>query len=106
MAEPPTETKEPVTLIRVFSFPESERERAIDAWKRAWEFLKHEPGCLSTELHCSISPDAKYQLINVAKWQSMDAQTAAMTRMRQADIFSKIEGLETSQGFYEVIFRE
>jgi hypothetical protein len=68
--------------------------------------LKHEPGCLSTELHGSISPDAKYQLINVAKWESMETQIAAMTRMREAGVFSKIEGLETSQAFYEVIFRE
>jgi len=26
--------------------------------------------------------------------------------MREAGVFSKIEGLETSQAFYEVIFRE
>jgi hypothetical protein len=36
----------------------------------------------------------------------MDAQTAAMTRMREAGTFPKIEGLESSQAFYEVIFRE
>jgi len=106
MAGSTSEANRPVTLIRVFSCPESERERAIDAWKQAWEFLKHEPGCLSTELHGAISPDAKYQLINVAKWESMEAQTAAMMRMRAAHVFPKIEGLETSQAFYEVIFRE
>lgn len=106
MAEPTIGENKPVTLMRVFSFPESERERAIEGWKQAWEFLKHEPGCLPTELHGSIVPDAKYQLVNVAKWESIETQTSAMTRMREGGAFPKIEGLETSQAFNEVIFRE
>lgn len=38
-------------------------------WEMARDFLNDQTGYVSTKLHQSLSPDAKYLLINGAEWK-------------------------------------
>lgn len=92
-----------VTLINVFEVPRGETERVIAAWEKARDFLSDEPGYIATALHRSIGDDARFQLINVARWESPQLFSKAIARMNEAEIFPKIDGLRINPALYRVI---
>ncbi len=100
-----TKSDTEVTLINVFEVPEGALDEAIEAWARGRDFLQTQPGYVSTALHQSIAPDAKFALINVAIWESPDAFKAASAAMHEAGLAPKIEGLSFTPGLYTVIAR-
>ena len=92
-----------VTLINVFEVPEAQIETVISAWEDARDFLSEEPGYIETSLHQSLQPNARFQLINVARWESQSAFLQATTNMRTAGIFPEIEGLGVNPALYTVV---
>ena len=76
---------------------------AIAMWETARDFLKTQPGYVSTKLHRSLSADARYLLINVAEWESPQAFKAATGLMRQKAILPRIEGVVPGPDLYKVI---
>ena len=102
-AEGSSESIEPVVLINPFVVPEGRHEAAIRYWEQARDFLKEQPGYVSTQLHRSLQPDATFLLINVAVWESPEAFRAASQRMRDELGLPRIEGLMGNPALYEVI---
>ncbi len=92
-----------VTLINVFEVPEAQMETVISAWEDARDFLSEEPGYIETSLHQSLQPNARFQLINVARWESQSAFLAATANMRAAGVFPRIEGLGVNPALYSVV---
>lgn len=92
-----------VTLINVFEVPTGRQETVIAAWERARDFLSQQPGYISTALHRSLAPDARFALINVAQWENPEAFRAATERMRAAGVFPEIEGLGVTPALYRVV---
>lgn len=92
-----------VTLINVFEVPESALPATIDGWEAARDFLAAEPGYVSTTLHRAIDGEARFQLINVAVWESEAAFAAAARRMAAEGIFPRIEGVVVNPALYTVI---
>jgi len=92
-----------VTLINAFEVPAGKQAEAITAWEKARDFLASEPGYVSTALHEAITPDARFALINVARWESAEAFQAATKRMHAAGIFPRIDGLTYTPALYRVI---
>lgn len=92
-----------VTLINVFEVPQGQEEIVVEAWERARDFLSAEPGYISTALHRAILPDARFALINIATWESPDAFQRAITRMHDAGVFPRIDGLGVNPALYRVI---
>lgn len=92
-----------VTLINVFEVPAGQEQRAIAAWEEARDFLKTQPGYVTTTLHQAITPDARFALINVATWTSAEAFAEATRRMREAGVFPAIEGLKINPALYRVV---
>ena len=92
-----------VTLINVFEVPEGQTETAIAAWEAARDFLSRQPGYVSTALHQAMAPDARFQLINVAVWETPEAFLQATQRMREANVFPTIEGLAINPALYRVV---
>jgi len=92
-----------VTLINVFEVPEGEIDASIAAWEEARDFLSDQPGYISTALHQSLQPDARFQLINVARWETEQDFAEAIERMRREEVFPEIEGLRTNAALYRVI---
>ncbi|WP_269585240.1 antibiotic biosynthesis monooxygenase family protein [Roseibium sp. Sym1] len=98
-----TVTTEPVTLINAFEVPAGEIDRTIAFWEKARDFLKEQPGFRSTRLHRALSPETRFQLINVARWQSPEAFRAAMRKMQQSDLAGEMRGTVFHAGLYRVI---
>jgi heme-degrading monooxygenase HmoA len=95
-----------VTLINVFEVPEGAIDEAISSWKTGRNFLQKQPGYVSTALHKSIAPGAKFALVNIAIWESPAAFKAAIAAMNAADTSPKIDGLRYTPGLYTVIARD
>ena len=67
-----------VTLINPFEVPAGEEEQFLKAWHEAAEILRQAPGFVSTRLHESLDPQAKFRFINVAQWESPQHFQASM----------------------------
>lgn len=96
----------PVTLINIFEVPSGQLDQTIRFWEKARDFLKKQPGFLSTRLHQSLSPEARFQLVNVATWQSPAAFQAAIARMQQSDLGADMGGTVFHASLFRVIRTE
>jgi heme-degrading monooxygenase HmoA len=67
-----------VTLINPFEVPKGKEEAVLKMWEKAAEFMKKQPGFVSTRLHRALSPEARFHLINVAEWESAENFQAAI----------------------------
>lgn len=74
-------TAEPVVLINAFEVPPGEEEQFLAGWERARSLLSEQPGYLETTLHRSLSPDADFRFVNVARWQTAEAFQAATSKL-------------------------
>ena len=92
-----------VILINPFKVPEGKLQESIVFWEKARDFLKEQPGYISTKLHQSLKADATFELINVAVWQSAGAYQAATQKMRQQLKVEPIPGLMGDPTLYTVI---
>lgn len=99
----PAARAEPVTLINVFEVPSGAIEASLRYWEAARDVLARQPGYLSTQLHQSLAPDARFQLVNVARWESAAAFQAAMQRLQQELRVPPPEGLRFTPGLYRAI---
>jgi len=99
-------SSEPVTLINAFEVPEGQLDKTIAFWEKARDFLKEQPGFLDTSLHRSLSPDARFQLVNVARWQSPAAFQAAIEKLQKSDLGSGMRGTVFHAALYRVIRTE
>lgn len=72
-------------------------------WEQGRNFLQEQPGYISTALHQSITDDARFRLINVAKWESAETYMAATKKMRASPDIPKVEGLIPNPALYTVI---
>jgi heme-degrading monooxygenase HmoA len=66
-----------VTLINVFEIGHDDVEEFLREWQQRAEFLGRQPGFRSLRLHRALSPDARFQLVNVAEWDSAEVLKAA-----------------------------
>ena len=92
-----------ITLINPFIVPADKLDETITMWKQARDFLQTQPGYISTALHQSLSPDAQYRLINIAKWESPEAFKAATQKMQTEANLPRIEGVKGGPELYTVI---
>ncbi len=90
-------------LINPFEVPKGKLEASIKYWEDCRDFLKTQPGYISTKLHQSIKGDAKFELINVAVWESPKAFTDAMQKMMKQPEIVPVEGLKPTPSLYTVI---
>ena len=74
-------TAEPVVLINAFEVPVGDDERFVAGWERARSLLSEQPGYLETTLHRSLSPDAEFRFVNVARWETAEAFQAATSKL-------------------------
>jgi len=96
-------TKEHVVLINPFTVPEGKVQESIVYWEKARDYLKEQPGYISTKLHKSLKPDATFELINVAVWESAEAFMTANQKMRNELNVQPVEGLLAAPALYDVI---
>ncbi|HYT46687.1 MAG TPA: antibiotic biosynthesis monooxygenase family protein [Methylomirabilota bacterium] len=73
-----------VILINPFEVPAGEEERFLKAWHEADEHLRRAPGFLSTQLHESLDPQAKFRFINVAQWSPQNTSRQPSVQRRSS----------------------
>ena len=68
-----------VILINPFEVPaDVPDESFLEGWQRAADFMRKQPGFLSSRLHRALAPDARFRFINVAEWESPQEFQAAV----------------------------
>ena len=67
----------PVVLVNLFTLDPADEERFLEVWKHDADFMKRQPGFISTQLHRALGPSATY--LNYAVWESTEAFRAAFT---------------------------
>jgi heme-degrading monooxygenase HmoA len=67
----------PVTLINVFEVPAEHVDVFIAQWRERAALMSTKPGFLDSRLHRALSSQARFQLVNVARWESPEAWQAA-----------------------------
>ena len=67
----------PVVLVNVFTMDAADEAVFLDVWKDDAEFMKRQPGFISTQLHRAIGESPTY--LNYAVWESTEAFRAAFT---------------------------
>ena len=72
-----TQDSGPITLINVFEIRPDDVERFMQQWRERADFLGRQPGFRSLRLHRALNPDSRFQLVNVAEWDSAEALQAA-----------------------------
>ncbi len=93
-----------VLLINSFEVPEDKQDEALAFWERAAEFMRKQPGFISTRLHRSIVPWARFHLINIAEWQSVEHFEAAIFSKEFKDLTEPYKEVYPHYpGLYEVI---
>ncbi len=93
-----------VTLINPFEVPKGREQEALSDWEAGAEYLRKQPGFISTNLHEAIAPGAKFHYVNVAKWESPEAFQAAVTSPEfQALTKSTVENFPHYPALYQVI---
>ena len=91
-----------VVLINPFEVPpETDDEQFLRGWERAAEYMRRQPGFLSTRLHRALAPDARFRFINVAEWTSPQDFQAAVS----SEEFRRIAqgATPSSPALYEVV---
>ena len=91
-----------VILINPFELPQqTDDERFLLGWERAADYMRQQPGFLSSRLHRALAPDARFPFVNVAEWESPQAFQAAVTSEHFREI---AEGAPPgSPSLYEVV---
>lgn len=71
------ESISPVTLINVFTVDPSEADALLKAWEDDANWMKKQPGYISTQLHRGIAGSGVF--LNYAVWESVAHFRAAFT---------------------------
>jgi len=87
-------------LINPFEVPPSQ-EQFISGWETAAEYMRKQPGFISTKLHRALVPDARFGFVNVAEWESPAHFKAAI----EAEEFQRLagEGPPNFPALYEIV---
>ncbi len=67
----------PVVLINLFTVDAKDEEALLAAWSHDADFMKSQPGYISTQLHKGIANSATF--VNYAVWQDVKSFRQAFT---------------------------
>lgn len=94
-----------VTLINLFSVPKDKEDDFVKWWQEVKGSITKQPGFISGKFHKSITPNSKFNFINVAVWESEEiywkAYEKSVTPMK-----AKLAqlGVEMVPALYNVVF--
>ena len=67
----------PVVLVNVFTLDKADEPSFLDVWRGDAEFMKRQPGFISTQLHRALGDSPTY--LNYAVWETTAAFRAAFS---------------------------
>lgn len=90
----------PIALINMFEVSNGMENEFVEWWKNCSEALKQEPGFIDARLHRNLQPNAHFQFINVAHWETEEAFVEARTRNK--DVMRANPAWKGNPALYEV----
>ncbi|GAA2722380.1 MULTISPECIES: antibiotic biosynthesis monooxygenase family protein [Streptomyces] len=97
-----------VTFINVIEVPAEQVDTFIAQWRERARIMSTAPGFRDSRLHRAVSSQARFQLVNVAHWDSREAWEAAMShpefqaRMRALEDDPNVK-VSASPALYQVV---
>jgi heme-degrading monooxygenase HmoA len=88
------------TAIVSYRVSAEDAEAFLEAWHKANDHLKKQPGHVSTTLHRAVSANPSFRFVNVAKWKSADDFRAAT----QAPAFQEASGRLEAYPIYASVY--
>ena len=67
----------PVVLVNVFTVDAHEQDAVVEAWKADAEWMKKQPGYISTQMHKAVGESSMF--LNYAVWESVADFRAAFS---------------------------
>ncbi|MEU2562441.1 antibiotic biosynthesis monooxygenase family protein [Streptomyces longispororuber] len=98
---------EAVTFINVFEVPAEHLDAFVARWEERAALMSAKPGFIDSRLHRARSSETRFQVVNVAHWESEEAWREATadpefgTRARAAQDDPDVE-ITSSRGLYDV----
>ncbi len=94
----------PVVFINLMEISPQDIDRFVEDWNERSKIMGQMPGYITATLYRSLLADARYQIINVAQWQSYDAWRDAFNHPAYAQRISEDLGhaasVKLERGFY------
>ncbi len=87
---------EPFTSISLFEVTQQDADQFVADWNKRSAVVGQMPGFVTATLYKSILPDHKYQLVDVAQWQSYNAWVDA----HNSSTYPSQQNSNAIQGFY------
>ncbi|HEY9847786.1 MAG TPA: antibiotic biosynthesis monooxygenase, partial [Candidatus Caenarcaniphilales bacterium] len=56
----------------------------------ALELIKNEPGFIDANLHRSLEPNARFQFVNVAHWETQEAWQVAFKKLQLQELTKRV----------------
>lgn len=94
-----------VTFINVFEILANQVDEFVENWRERAELLRDAPGFRDVRLHRAVLPESRFQLVNVAHWDSEEEWRAA-TRDHgqfQASVAEAAQVATPNPALYEVV---
>ena len=96
-----------VVFVNVIELPADQVGAFVEGWHERADFMRHQPGFREYTLHRAALPSNRFQLINIARWESQEAFQAAVSDPqfhRQIEALNNNPDLEVTAnpGIYRV----
>jgi heme-degrading monooxygenase HmoA len=90
-----------VTFINVFEIDPKDIDEFLEGWRQRADFMRTQPGFRSFRLLRAQSPDSRFQLVNVAEWESAEAIATAQAQPEfRASVRAVGEGVKANPGLF------
>lgn len=94
---------EPLVLINAFEVPAADTERFIAAWEQSRDYLSSQPGYVDTALHHAVTPNADFQFVNIARWNTMEDFLAVTQSPGFREAAAGLAGFRPHPGLYRIV---
>jgi heme-degrading monooxygenase HmoA len=91
----------PVVLTNVFTLDKADEQTFLQAWRDDADFMKRQPGFVSTQLHRAIGESPTY--LNYAVWESTADFRAAFTH---PEFIAKLSAYPSSAAASPYLFQK
>ncbi len=91
------------TAIVAYEVTAEDREKFLNAWKRADDYLRQQPGYISSSLHEAASANPDFRFVNVGCWASADDFRNATQSMGFKEASGALEAYPIHAAAYEVV---
>ena len=75
----------------------------IVAWEKTRDYLESQPGYISTALHQAVAPNAEFQFVNIARWQTAEDFMTAIQSPGFREAAAGLAGYPAHPALYGVV---